>query len=314
MAGYPDGKQFAFSIVDDTDNATVSNVKPIYDFLTKLGVRATKTVWAFPPRDSYRGQSLLDAEYAEFIRELIADGHEIALHNVGSGSFTRDDLVRGMDIFASTLGFYPSLHTNHVSNPDNLYWQPKTRFRAPIGALYAIARAAMSRFAGRVHQTTSGEDPDGPHFWGDLSLQHIRYVRNLTFPRLNILAVDPRMPYHDPRKPMVQYWFSSSDGHTVDHFCDLISPANIQALRAARGASIVYTHFTDGFLTHGTVDARWRAAMEILADGPGWFVPASTLLDHLRANQAGAVSESYLRALDVRWSIERIYSYFRYHR
>ena len=42
---FPQGKRFAFTIVDDTDVATVANVKPLYDLLHELGFRTTKTVW-----------------------------------------------------------------------------------------------------------------------------------------------------------------------------------------------------------------------------------------------------------------------------
>ena len=42
---FPDGRQFAFTIIDDTDVATVENVAPMYALLERLGMRTTKTVW-----------------------------------------------------------------------------------------------------------------------------------------------------------------------------------------------------------------------------------------------------------------------------
>ena len=42
---FPEGRKFAFTILDDTDDATVENVRPVYDLLTELGFRTTKTVW-----------------------------------------------------------------------------------------------------------------------------------------------------------------------------------------------------------------------------------------------------------------------------
>jgi hypothetical protein len=42
---WPNNKDFAFTIIDDTDNSTVSNVKPIYNLLADLGLKTTKTVW-----------------------------------------------------------------------------------------------------------------------------------------------------------------------------------------------------------------------------------------------------------------------------
>ena len=42
---WPEQRKFAFTIVDDTDKATVENVKPVYDFLAESGIRTTKTAW-----------------------------------------------------------------------------------------------------------------------------------------------------------------------------------------------------------------------------------------------------------------------------
>ncbi len=50
---WPSGKKFAFTIIDDTDHGTVSNLKPVYDLLNELGIKTTKTVWVYPPRDSF---------------------------------------------------------------------------------------------------------------------------------------------------------------------------------------------------------------------------------------------------------------------
>ena len=33
---FPDGKDFAFTIFDDTDGSTIENVKPVYDYLYDL--------------------------------------------------------------------------------------------------------------------------------------------------------------------------------------------------------------------------------------------------------------------------------------
>jgi len=80
---FPDGKEFAFTIVDDTDNATVENVKPVYDHLYNCGLRTTKTVWVYPPQEgnSFTGECLLDENYFQFMKELQERGFEIALHN-----------------------------------------------------------------------------------------------------------------------------------------------------------------------------------------------------------------------------------------
>jgi hypothetical protein len=312
---YPGGKRFAFSIVDDTDNATVASVGPVYALLAELGLRSTKTVWVYPPRDRFTGESLADPHYVAWLRELQAKGFEIALHNVGSGAFTRQEILAGLDRFRDLLGGDPRMQVNHVSNPDNLYWRAERRFRPPIRWAYALVRKAQNLLSGRAPTMSAGEDPASPHYWGDACRERIRYVRNLTFRSLDTLAVDPRMPYHDPRKPLVQRWFSSADGNTADHLVDLLSPANLDRLEANGGATIIYTHTTNGFMRDGAVRADVVACLRDVARRSVWSVPASDLLDHLAARpETESVSEGYLRGLERRWLWERIGNYIRYRR
>ena len=41
----PDGKRFAFTVFDDTDSATLENVRGVYALLAELGFRTTKSCW-----------------------------------------------------------------------------------------------------------------------------------------------------------------------------------------------------------------------------------------------------------------------------
>ena len=47
----PENKKFAFTIIDDTDDAFCNNIVPIYDILYENKLKTTKTVWVYPPRD-----------------------------------------------------------------------------------------------------------------------------------------------------------------------------------------------------------------------------------------------------------------------
>ena len=109
---FPGGKKFAFTVVDNTDNATVENVKPVYDHLHKCGLRTTKTVWVYPPQtgNPYIGECLLDEDYLVFIKELQQRGFEIASHSVGLGEFTRSKIIRGIEIFKYKIGHFPQVH------------------------------------------------------------------------------------------------------------------------------------------------------------------------------------------------------------
>ncbi|HEY9465282.1 MAG TPA: hypothetical protein VIR54_19445, partial [Vicinamibacterales bacterium] len=68
---FPQGAHFAFTVMDDTDDATLENVEPIYRLLETLGMRTTKTVWSMPCEEGspdFAGSSTLDdSAYREFV-------------------------------------------------------------------------------------------------------------------------------------------------------------------------------------------------------------------------------------------------------
>ena len=85
---FPGERRFAFSVFDDTDNGTVQNLSPVYELLNECRVLTTKSVWVYPPRGRFSGQSLMNEDYLSFVLKLRSQGFEIALHGVGDGSFT----------------------------------------------------------------------------------------------------------------------------------------------------------------------------------------------------------------------------------
>ncbi len=313
---FPGGRRFAFSVFDDADDGTVGNLSPVYDLLDECRILTTKSVWVYPPRGRFGGQSLMDEDYLSFIRKLQSQGFEIALHGVGDGSFTRQEIMDGLEIFHRKIGDYPRIHTNHSSNPSNLYWTHE-RFVLPISALYRVA----SRFLRPGSPTSNhslGSQANSTQFWGDIAKRHILYMRNLTFNDIDTLACDPRMPYEVRRKnEYSNLWFSSSDGHTVEEMTDLLAPENLDRLEEQGGACIVYTHFASGFVgPDGRVAAPFRRAIEDLAGRAGWFVPVGALLDHLRASHAADADPGYWYelALNLRWLADRIVKKVRYRR
>ncbi len=295
---WPENKDFAFTIIDDTDNGTVRNTEPVYRFLEEKGLRTTKTAWAFPPRDQYTGSSLKDPQYLSFLLDLKKKGFEIAFHNAGSGSFNRQEILAGLEHFQKDIGHYPRLHINHADNPDNIYWGHK-RFVPPLSWLF--------RFIG--HKGFSGEDPSSEHFWGDKHKAWITYTRNHVFNTINTLSCDPCMPYRAGRKNQYSnFWFSSSDGHTVEEFNALLTPTALDTLVQKKGACIVYTHLASGFLKeNGELDPVFRERVSDLAGRNGWFAPASEILDHLREKGNGRkASYKYLLNLDLKWLWQRV--------
>lgn len=281
---FPDGKRFAFTILDDTDVATVENIGPVYALLEELGMRTTKTVWPLRcPEGSPNfssSQTLEDEDYREFVIGLRDKGFEIAWHGATMESSNRARTLVGLERFRQIIGYYPRLHANHSYNRENLYWGPD---RVDQALLKAVVQRAAPTPAGYY----LGHVEESPFWWGDLCLQHIEYVRNLTFDDVNLRRVNPSMPYSDPNRPWVKWWFSCSDAEDCAEFNHLLRPERQDRLEAEGGWCIVATHLGKGFARDGQVDRMARKRLESLAARNGWFVPASTLLDYLRLHGAG---------------------------
>lgn len=297
---WPNNKRFAFTIVDDTDNGTVVNTQPVYDFLYSKGIITTKTVWVYPPRNNFGGGCILDNDYLDFIVDLRDKGYEIALHNVGSGKFTRQEIIDGLNTFNDKLGFYPTMQINHASNADNIYWGNE-RYQFPLNYIFKLLYGDRRKYY--------GTDTNSGYFWGDICKEKIKYIRNYTFNDINTLKADPLTPYVDKNKEEYSnYRFSSSDGHTVNEFNALLNKDNIDRLETEGGACLVYTHFASQFVdSAGRIDKTFAKNIEYLSGKNGWFVPASTLLDYLLTQRKSRYApRQYLLKLDFKWVIDRI--------
>jgi len=303
MNKFPNGKRFAFSVFDDTDGGTVSNLRPVYELLDELGIYVTKSVWPLSTAPGVRsfGASLEDHNYLQFVLWLRSRGFEIALHNVRHCDADREVIVRGLERFRELIGEYPRLHTNHMFNRDNVFWGA-TRFKSRlIRLLYAVA----TRF--RHHHRYSGHVEGSSYFWGDLLREHIHYVRNLTFDEINLDKINPSMPYFDPSKPFVRHWFSSSEGRNAGRFCKMLCEDNQDRLEEEGGVCIMYSHFAAGFCDNGKLHPYFEQLMRRLAKKQGWFVPVGTLLDHLRETRGDRpIPKRELAALEARWLLSHL--------
>jgi hypothetical protein len=303
MGKYPSNKDFAFAIFDDTDWSTVENTEPVYRFLIDIGIPATKSVWPLPEiwNARIRGSTLADKSYLRFIRWLQQESTEIALHNVRNHDSPRELVERGFREFANLLGMSPRIHCNHSANRDNIYWGPDRLFNPWTRAAYNIA----TRFSRRRH--FQGHVENSPYFWGDICKERITYVRNFVFDEINLDRVNPSMPYHDPGRPYVNFWFSSSEGDTVASFCKMLCEQNQDRLEAEAGVCIMYTHFGKGFYSDGRLDPEFERLMRRLQGKNGWFVPVGQLLDYLKANgRGGDIPAPELRRMELRWLGEKL--------
>jgi len=121
------------------------------------------------------------------------------------------------------------------------------------------------------------------------------------------------MPYVDPRRPLINYWFASSDGPDVDTFNECISPEAQDLLEERCGLCIMYTHFALGFQQDRRLEPRFRELMVRLSHKNGWFVPVQQVLDYMLSFKAVHVLTLKERARPERlWIVDRVLS--KYHR
>ncbi len=299
---YPGGHRFAFSILDDTDDSTLENAAPIYACLQRLGFRTTKTVWAHDrsaeSRIFFAADTLERPEYLAWVHELIDAGFELGSHGASMESSPRADTERALAFLEAEFGRVPRLHANHAFNRENVYWGAKRFAGGPL-------RFVLDRL--RSGGDFDGDDEASPYFWGDLCREHVDYVRNFTFSELDMLRVNPEMPYALDHTPWVKRWFSTTDAPDADAFVARITPESLERVERDGGVCIVSTHLGKGYVEDGRVRPDVEAVLEWLAQRPGWFAPVSDILDHLVAQGAGArLGRSGLMKLEARYLADQV--------
>ena len=93
MVRWPDGKDFAFTIFDDTDYARMDNVPPVYEFLKDQGFRTTKSVW--PLRDEQA--PAVDRSWREVAHRLGGNGLPVLEEALAWVECTVEDIHPGGD-------------------------------------------------------------------------------------------------------------------------------------------------------------------------------------------------------------------------
>ena len=300
MSIFPGGARFAFTIMDDTDVATVENVGPVYRLLHELGMRTTKTVWPVGCPEGSRNfsssQTLDDPDYVAFVRGLAAQGFEIAFHGATMESSPRERTVRALDRFLELFGANPKVYASHSYNRENLYWGADRLDDPVLKSLYA-------RSNGQPVDWYQGHRPDTPWWWGDLVQERISYVRNLTYDDINVARINPSMPYRDPKRPLAPWWFSAADAEDAEEFNRLIDEPAQDRLEREGGICIVATHLGKRFATGGRVDPTTERLLRRLAGLPGWFVPVGELLDWLRNRRTEpTLPAAEWRSMQWRWA------------
>ena len=145
---WPEGKQFAFSIFDDTDLATFENVSGVYALLKDRGFRTTKSCWVCrgdPHRGKHAGDTLDDDRYRRWLVDLQAAGFEIGWHGATWHGSLHDQTARALERFAEVFGHYPKTASNH-SDDEAIYWGDN-RLSGWRSLLYRLITCAERRFA-----------------------------------------------------------------------------------------------------------------------------------------------------------------------
>lgn len=297
---FPGEARFAFTVVDDTDFATVDNVKPVYDLLAELGMRTTKTLWplaATEPNPYDGSQTAADPRYRAFLQSLQRDGFEPALHGVRMHSSRRDDIVDGLERFGEYFGDGPAMHVNHFKNLDNVYWG-----RARLSGRTA---RAVYRLAAGTH-TSLGHVAGSEHFWGDVCRERIRYVRSFTLRETNLDRLPAPIAYTDADRPFAQRLFLSTEGGDLPTFLNAVCEQRQDALAGAGGVCIMYTHFGAGFVENGELNPLFASLMRRLSKLGGWFPTATELLDTLYPDGPPPLSRRRRGAIERLWLRERL--------
>ncbi len=301
---WPEGKRFAFTVFDDTDLGTCEKLRSVYALLDKLGFRTTKSCWGKrgdPKSGKYSGETLDDEQYRNWILDLQSKGFEIGWHGATWHTARRREVAEALDRFAEVFGHDPAAATNHTGARESIYWggHRLTGWRRTVYNLLTCYRNS-GKYGGHIE----GNDL----FWGDICRQRIKYYRNFTFRDINTLKACPFMPYHDPLRPYVNYWFAASDGHDVQTFNHCIGEAEQDRLEEEGGACLMYTHFAMGFSDPRGVNPRFEKLMRRLAKKNGWFVPVGVLLDHLLDRRGPRqITAAKRSGLETRWLWEKIF-------
>ncbi|MEI8349024.1 MAG: hypothetical protein WCI77_02625 [Candidatus Omnitrophota bacterium] len=306
---WPHGKNFAFTIFDDTDNSTIANTRDVYAFLYDCGFLTTKSVWVFDSTEKSQvgkewtaGDTCDDKEYVQWLKDLQSLDFEIGLHSVSTHRSRRDRVIYGIERFRDIFGYYPQSASQHLDYRENesMYWGNR---RVSGFNEYLYNTITLNRFKGK----SKGHIEKSEYFWGDICKQRIKFMRNFVFSDINTLKTCPVMPYHDDERPYVNYWFASSEGRDLKSYIECIKEKNQDNLEASGGACIVYTHFASGFFNHGKLDCNFKFLMERLSKKNGWFVPVSTLLDYLlRIKGHQVISNTEKNRLERKWLWHKI--------
>jgi hypothetical protein len=286
---YPSGHTFAFTIVHDADSAYSQRLAPLFEEFDALNMKITATVFVFwadwanqgkiwsswnriqdPGRKflAPKGVPLVDDAERAFYLNVATRGHEIGMHTPSDTSDTTEQLQRAFEYFARVFGHPPTIYVEHSqrSNKETL----ENEGANPRSDYYSLAILKLYH----------------PWVWVDGPLG----LPASDAPRYYDLVASKVAPFSDEsakRYGFDKIFTRTGKWHLADGdgFLQEYSVANIDDLERNRGIALVYTHLDSKWLDPDTRKMRTSLSQRLryLASKNGWFAPAGTILDRVRA-------------------------------
>ena len=287
---WPDGHDFAFTIVHDPDHAYSKRLSPLFRAFDDFGMKITAAVFIYPPESGDPGYKefskgekerleavadrdqefwgpsnvpLTDKSECLFYKDLAARGHEIGMHTPSPISDNREKVIKAFEYFKNIFGSYPKVYVDH--------W--------PGG--------------NKETQSNEGADPTSAYYCTDILNQYGSWIwadiAGLPWHEkeefYDVLASNGT-PFNEKLrkecgilKGFVRTGkYKQGDG---DGFLEWYTETNIDSLKRNRGLALVYAHLEQKWLDPNTKEMRSAISnrLEYLVSKDGWFVPAGQILD-----------------------------------
>lgn len=323
ISPYPNGYDFAFTIVHDADDAYSERLAPLFDVFNKYGFKISVTAFAFwgedfknkkvfeetPEKDRFYKAKAVPLEVPserEFYKKLESKGHEIGLHTATNLSDTRDTTKAAFEYFKEIFGHYPDIYVEH-RDTDNMECvqnegaNPESKFYV-VDLLnhygpwvWIISPSALPyEGKGRYYDLLDNSLP----FFSDTALKYYGIFRGF-YKEKKIRIRNGNLylcmvkggtlfdKYAKKKYGLVKAFRRSGRSDCADGngFLKCYSKKNIDELERHNGVAIVYTHLNTNWIDINTkkIRSEIEERLKYIASKNVWLATASEILDRFKA-------------------------------